>query len=373
MRKPYERGLIVGKFMPPHFGHMYLIEEAAKQCDILYVLVYSNPDPPKFNSERRKALIMQHFVERYGMKGPHGCTMMYRSARDIDAPFDFADDYTQRETLKRYIEGVRSMIKYPDVVFTSEDYGPGFAEHLGVDHVMIDKERNNYPISGTKARSDIYANFPMLPPVTRKFYRGEEYIEKVVFLGAESTGKSTIAKRMAEEYDTNYTHEVGRDICEGTDHKLTSHDMAHIVCEQEILEETLMQQGKCKHYLFCDTNALTTLFYSYEYNDTAPMQVWSAAQRVPERYQHVFLCDTDIPFEDDGTRRLSGQAHELHDSMVRMQLDWMNIEYTVLRGNLEQRVRTVKNILEYRKQCDFYLPTYTYRKQMERALMEYAL
>ena len=39
-------------------------------------------------------------------------------------------------------------------------------------------------------------------------------IRKVVLVGTESTGKSTLARRLAEEYDTLWVHEFGRELWE---------------------------------------------------------------------------------------------------------------------------------------------------------------
>jgi HTH-type transcriptional regulator, transcriptional repressor of NAD biosynthesis genes len=362
MFKEYHRGLIVGKFMPPHRGHEHLIIEATRYCSHLHILVYSNPDPAKFNSEIRKNLLKKIF----GPDTFNDCILHFHWAEANDAPFDYADDYTQRETLKRYIQRSDSRIPYPDAVFTSEAYGPGFAAHLGVDHVMIDQERKRWPVSGTMVRENVYENFQWVSSPVEKFYR-TDYIEKVVFLGAESAGKSTLSARMAEEYDTRYTVEVGRDECEGDKyHEIDSNGMAKIVRAQEAQEDGLIGSGVCKHYLFCDTNAITTLFYSYEYNNECHPDVWAAVARCKDRYDHVFVCDSDFPWEDDGTRRLGGPAHPLHHSMVLMQLDWLGIPYVLLSGSLEERVEKAKNYLDYHKQKNYFLPSYELMTRMEK-------
>jgi len=361
----YKNGLVVGKFMPFHRGHEYLIQEAARFCEHLYILVYSNPDPAKLNSEMRSELIKKSL----GPQRINGAILHFRWADANNVPFDYADDYTQRETLKRYIERRGSSIPYPDAVFTSESYGPGFARHLGVEHHMIDMDRSHIPVSGTMIRENVYENMEWMPEPFQRFYR-TDYIERVAFLGAESTGKSTISRVMAEEYDTHNTTEYGRDMCEGDKyHKIDTHGMETIVKEQEAMEDGLIESGTCKHFLFCDTNAITTLFYAYEYNNEASSLIWDVASRCKERYDHVFLCDIDIPFEDDGTRRLSGQAHKLQDSMVRMQLDWFDIPYVILRGTIEERIETIRNYLDYHKQRDYYLPSYEFMRKMEKNIV----
>jgi nicotinamide mononucleotide adenylyltransferase len=42
--KRFRIGALAGKFLPPQIGHAKLIEEAAKQSDVLYVVLAENPD-----------------------------------------------------------------------------------------------------------------------------------------------------------------------------------------------------------------------------------------------------------------------------------------------------------------------------------------
>ncbi len=355
--KLYKWGLVVGKFLPPHKGHEYMIQTAAEKCENVLVLVVSNPDPYAFSTRDRMSLLQQIFkyhLTVYTLEGRYKDTPIhFDNIASYEAPHENDDDWTQREAIKTYFED--SEYPYPDAVFTSEEYGRGFALHMGVKHYLVDINREKFPISGTEIRENPYENLDMLPEPVKDFYTRGEYIERVVFLGAESTGKSTLAARMAEEYGTLSTTEYGREACEGDKyHAYSSEEMAEIVHAQKHMEADLINSGQCRDYLFCDTNALTTFFYSYEYNNECHPDVLYEAKRADNwNYQHVFLCDIDIPFEDDGTRRLSGQAHKLQQSMNYMILDMFNVHYTVLSGTLEERVQKVKDYLDYQKKIRF--------------------
>lgn len=73
----------------------------------------------------------------------------------------------------------------------------------------MDCEREAVPISGTEARGAAFENRAFIHPIV---YR--DLVTTVVFLGAPSTGKTTIAKRMAEEYETIWMAEYGREYWE---------------------------------------------------------------------------------------------------------------------------------------------------------------
>ena len=81
-------------------------------------------------------------------------------------------------------------------VFSSERGYERFAGLLGAEHVLVDEARTLVPTSGTVIRSDPYAYRGWLDPLVYS-----SLIERVVFVGTESTGKSTLAKRLAEELE----------------------------------------------------------------------------------------------------------------------------------------------------------------------------
>src|SRR5207237_253098 len=94
----------------------------------------------------------------------------------------------------------------PDVVFSSEEYGPEYARLMGARHVMVDRGRATVPISGTAIRADPGAHLDFLEPPVRSYY-----MPRVVLIGAESTGKTTLAGRLAELFREPWVAEYGRE------------------------------------------------------------------------------------------------------------------------------------------------------------------
>lgn len=359
-------GLIVGKLAPPHKGHQLLIQAALEDenIDELVILVYANPDFPEMPAHRRAAWLRE----------------LYPSARIYvpeNPPPDAADDFTQREFVKGWLE--RHNL-YVDRVYTSESYGEGFARHIGARHVLVDSGRKRFPVSGTKVREILrsltestkpdadggtrmnpYLRAELETLVDSRIYRhllhGLDPVKKVVFLGAESTGKSTLAKRMAEEFGSEFVAEYGREVYERNGGVMRLEDYVHIAQKHRRLEDAARvkvwrrkERGLLdgQPYLFLDTNAVTTLFFSYYYHQAASPELHQLANECKARYHHVFVCADDIPFEQDGWRdnavwRSRMQGLVLHD------LDCRGIEYTVLHGGLEARVEQVRGVLEGKK------------------------
>lgn len=317
----FEHGVVVGKFAPFHQGHQHLLDRALTQCKSLTVLVYANPDFRDMPQSVRAAWIKKLYPQ-VDVREPK------------DAPPDTAGDEVARDFVRAYL--AREKIAC-DVVFTSEGYGEGFARHLGVAHCLVDPGRCIVPISGTRIRLSPYENRRWLSPVV---YR--HFVRTVVFLGAESTGKSTLASKLAKASNSVFVHEYGRDHYAAKGGQLTLEDYVHIAkTHQEIEDERLME---AREVLFIDTNALTTLFYSYYYNGAALPELHEIAAKCLPRYDVTVVCDTDIPFEQDGWRD-NAVLREKSQRMVLMDLNNRRVPHLVAQGSLAARVSTVRAAL----------------------------
>jgi NadR type nicotinamide-nucleotide adenylyltransferase len=166
----------------------------------------------------------------------------------------------------------------------------------------------------------------------------------VVFLGAPSTGKTTLATRLAQDLNTVWMPEYGREYWEKhqVERRLSLQQLVEIALGHLEREDALLPQAN--RYLFTDTNALTTYQFSLHYHGQVAQTLAELAQQAVSRYDLVFICDTDIPYEDSWDRsgvsdRAIFQKQILSDLILR------KIPFFPLRGDLETRVQTVKHIL----------------------------
>ncbi len=358
-------GLVVGKFAPFHNGHKLVVDTALKDMDVVIVLVYANPDFADMPVHARANWIREIYKN----------LPVYVFIPENPPP-DTADDFTQREFVKTWLEAHRAELPFGskhwiDVVYGSDAYIPGFADHIGASHQVVDAHREQFPVSGTAIRaithqltasakihlvheniwcdwdSDLLYELQQLVP--EAVHRGLQFwmrpVKSVVFLGAESTGKSTLAERMALEYDTVFVPEYGREVWESKNGDLELTDYVHIAHRHRELEaENALRANR---YLFVDTNAITTMFLGFVYHGDALPELTKLARDAETRYHHVFVCDDDIPFHQDGWRDDSAWRSRAQ-SLVRYDLAVRGVPYTMVSGSLEHRVKQVKAVLESR-------------------------
>jgi nicotinamide riboside kinase len=169
-------------------------------------------------------------------------------------------------------------------------------------------------------------------------------VEMVVFVGAESTGKSTLATHLAREFDTLFVPEIGRYIWEEKQGRLCSDDYLDIAIKHRQAEDEALMQAR--RYLFVDTNALTTLLLGYEFGHVrqAPAALLGCADDCKLRYAHHFVCADDIPFVHDGVRENESWRARIH-KLVLEDLEARGIGYTIVRGTVEERAAQVRRKL----------------------------
>jgi len=163
-------------------------------------------------------------------------------------------------------------------------------------------------------------------------------IQKVVFVGTESTGKSTLAAALAAEYDTLYTQEYGRTLwTEYADKGIvpTFHDLWTIGRTQYDQEQAAALHSN--EYLFCDTNAWTTMLWSEMYHDVADQRLKDLAWNTRDEYKW-FVCLNDFNWVDDGTRELHGDKSGEFQGYNMKRLQDFGIDFTILSGSVEQRI-----------------------------------
>ncbi|MFB9238766.1 AAA family ATPase [Plantactinospora siamensis] len=274
--------VVVGKFLPPHRGHSYLIETACAGADRVTVIVCARPDDPMPADVRAGVLRDLH----------PGATVLV-------TPDDIPDDQgeaTSRAWAQRTIGLLGG--RGPDLVFSSEEYGPRYAAFMGARHVSVDPGRTRFPISGTAVRADPWATARFLAPAVRAWF-----VRRVCVLGAESTGTTTLARDLAEHYGCDWVPEYGRTYCErrlaqAPTIDWDTDDFVHIACRQQADEDAAARRGG--RLLICDTDALATSIWHERYLGAASPRV--AGLAAARSYALYILTADDIPFVQDGTR-----------------------------------------------------------------------
>ena len=333
--KRFQTGLVVGKFCPLHKGHEYLIETALEACERLVVISYAKPGYLGCEAEKRRTWLNALYPHIICLVVDDTWLLENGAASEFDVvPHDDADEYIHRRFTAWLCHTVLG--ETVDAVFTSEDYGDGFAcvvsgyQSAPAKHICVDKARKAVPVSGTVIRQNIGQFRAYLSDVVFA-----SFIKRAVFLGGESTGKSTLTKLLADRLGTEFAAEYGRELWEDKNGALAFEDMLHIAQVQIDRERSLA--AKSTDWLFCDTSPLTTAFYTKEmFGKMDP-----ALERLSHtKYDMTFLCAPDFDFVQDGTRQGPEFRARQHEWYVK-RLTERDIEFTELTGPIETRVRTV--------------------------------
>lgn len=256
-----------------------------------------------------------------------------------DGPTEVGDSYEIKQRHENYILN-KLKIRGITHFYSSEFYGEHMSLALGAVNRQVDPSRRAIPVSGTRIRESPFRYRSFLDPLV---YR--DLITNVVFLGAPSTGKTTIAERMAREYGTVWMPEYGREYWEKYQIKrrLSLEQLVEIAEGHLEREEGLLYQAD--RYLFTDTNAITTFMFSQYYHRCALPKLSKLAELAATRYDLVFLCDTDIPYDDTWDR--SGDANrKMFQKQIVEDLLARKIPFFVLSGSPEARVASIKAILK---------------------------
>ncbi len=317
MPKKYKTGFIIGKFVPLHKGHQYLIESALKQSEKLTIVVCQNDNKNYIDARIRANWIRELY--------PEAKVHIYHHRDALDSTsIDISPIWA--ELTVKYLGYV------PDAVFSSEEYGKKYAECMGSAHVMIDNKRRKYPISGTLIRSNPYKYWQYLSEPVRGFYS-----KRIVILGAESTGTTTLTKALARHYRTSWAPEYGRTYCEGrrtakNRNNWTADEFIHIASVQNDMEDFLAR--KSNRLLICDTDAFATRLWFERYLGFLYPKLDEITNT--QNKSLYILTGDEIPFEQDGTRDGEHIRHQMHQRFVE-ELEKHHLNYILVTGNRQKR------------------------------------
>jgi nicotinamide riboside kinase len=169
----------------------------------------------------------------------------------------------------------------------------------------------------------------------------------VVFVGAESTGKSTLASMLARGQGAQFVPEIGRFVWEEKQGQLVAADYVQIAERHRAAEDAAVANA-AGEYVFVDTNALTTLLLGLRFGqvtEPVPPALLRYAQECRTRYLHHFVCADDIPYEEEPGVRENAAWRTQIQQLVLDDLDGRSINYTILTGSLEQRAARVLDAL----------------------------
>lgn len=176
-------------------------------------------------------------------------------------------------------------------------------------------------------------------------------LKKIVVIGPESTGKSTLCSQLAEHYQTLWCPEYAREYLEANGINYTYDDLLIIAKGQISLEEAmsdeLLATSKEEHNsqleahsskLFIDTDMyVMKVWCEFAFGKC---HSWILNQAATRKYDLYLLCDVDLPWKKDKLREYPDLRtrnklyHFYKDIMVNQSVPWVNIQ-----GSYEERLQ----------------------------------
>ncbi len=316
--KKFKTALVIGKFYPFHKGHEFLIQTALKNSQKVTVIICQT-DSYLIPVEIRARWIKNTFPQ-INLKVLHHDASLDSNSTDVSQIW--------AKTTVDFLGFI------PEVVFSSESYGEPFATFMGSKHVLVDLPRRHVPISATKIRSDLNKYWDYLSDETKSYYT-----KRIVVLGAESTGTTTLAMQLAKHFHTAWVPEYGRTYYEG---KMTGNNLnqwktsefIHIASMQNQMEDNLVKQAN--NLLICDTNSFATEIWHERYVGHMSNRVKTESNKA--KADLYIVTNTDIPFIQDGTRDGERVRQNMHNRFVE-ELKSRKLNYIVVSGTSENRLK----------------------------------
>ncbi len=324
-------GLVLGKFAPLHKGHQFMIETAIKEMDEVYVMIYDTD----------LIEVPLHIRSRW-------IRTLYPLVKVIEAwdgPQEVGDTPRIKKLNEDYIllrlDGINITHFY-----SNEFYGEHVSIALKAENRQIDRNRDIHRISATMIREDPFKYREFVSPLVYS-----DLITRVVFVGAMSTGKTTICAELAKRYNTVWMPEYGREYWEThqVNRRINAEQMVEIGRGHIEREDKMVMDAN--RYLIVDTNAITTYMFAMDYQGYVLPELEMMALKAQSRYDVYFLCCDDIPY-DDTWDRSGDQKRHIFQKQIVADLKDRKLPYVELRGTLTQRIEKVEKVLKKFKKYD---------------------
>jgi HTH-type transcriptional repressor of NAD biosynthesis genes len=310
------KAFVFGKFLPFHKGHEAMINFALNHCDLLTVLVCAS-DKETISGEVRKTWIEKTFP------GNRNIGVKVFDYIESELP---NSSVSSTEVSKIWAGVFKELLPGHSIVVTSEQYGYYLAEFMNIQHLPFDLPKTLVPVSATSVRTDMLATWQYLPASVRR-----DLVLKVVVLGTESTGKTTLTENLATYFNCNKVMEAGRDLIPDSN-EFSINDL-HLVAREHArrIEEAAAGSSPL---VIIDTDIHITKSYcrfSFEKDLDVPDEIYRS-----NKAQLYLYLNNDVDYFQDGTR-LSKKERDRLDGFHRQVLQEANINIVEIKGNWEER------------------------------------
>ena len=311
-------GIVIGKFIPLHNGSLSLCKVADELSERLVIIVLNNFQD-KISIKLRESWLQQEISDPI--------------IKNINIdPFNLTGNI-----LKPLLQEISEKFDDCEIhFFGSEPYIAKLADSVKAQFTVLDPERLGQNINSASILSDPYGNWLNMPLSVRK-----SLIRRVVLIGPESVGKSSLAKRINMVFpNLLYLPEYGRNY--ETFRRKKSYDLEEllIISRTHAAHRNALLPFSGPIFIK-DTDELATSVWS-EMLIEKTFPALEKQIKLPELY---LLMDPSVPFVQEKTRYFNNQKRKEFFSRIQDKLDSYKANYNILTGSWKQREEKALSII----------------------------
>jgi NadR type nicotinamide-nucleotide adenylyltransferase len=161
--------------------------------------------------------------------------------------------------------------------------------------------------------------------------------KRILILGPESTGKSTLAEDLANHFGEPWVSEFAREYLDKINRPYVFEDLLEMAKGQVALEDQLVERAQ--KFLFCDTDLRVIHIWSeHRFGRTDP---WVLEEIQRRTYDLILLTDTDLPWEPDPLREYPElEMRQYFFEKYQKLADQSSFPYLIVSGDRENRLKT---------------------------------
>ncbi len=162
-------------------------------------------------------------------------------------------------------------------------------------------------------------------------------LKKIVIIGGESTGKSTLSEQLAQHYNTQWVEEYARKYLETLGRDYNEADLIAIANGQLTLEDEM--EKNANRFLFCDTDLHVLNVWSvYKYGRCDSLIEQLIENRVYDAY---IITSPDLPWQPDPLREHPEQSlREYFFSIYQNLIKATQKPYVIVKGTMHERLNS---------------------------------
>lgn len=166
-------------------------------------------------------------------------------------------------------------------------------------------------------------------------------VKRIALLGAESTGKTTLARSLALRFQTLWVPEYARDYVNLNPGPVSQERIEYIAKEQLTQENRAAVHAN--QFLFCDTEFIVAKVWCIDVHSSCPL--WIESQIREHKYDLYLLTSNDLPWVADPAR-VNAQRRDYFFNWYKRELTEYNLPFEIINGRYEQRLLNAIRAIE---------------------------